>query len=134
MKRMAAAVVAAVLLPLGLAAGAYWISSRSFEPEVSSVPISTEKIAKPPSRSEEDGRSNGLSRRSRRRIEDVSGNCDEAEHANDPECPGGSTRGGEDDGSGSGGNSGPGSGSSGSGSSGSGSSGSGGSGRDPKDD
>ncbi len=43
-------------------------------------------------------------------VEDVSGNCDEAEHANDPECTGGATAG--DD------NSGPGSDNSGSGNSG----------------
>jgi hypothetical protein len=118
-------------LPLGLALAVYLTSARSLAapPAIGTVPTQIAKASpKAPTTTSE-----------ARRSEDRSGNCDEAEHASDPECSGGTTTSGgssgSDDGSGSGssgsGSSGSGSDdSSGSGSSGSSGSGSGGSGSD----
>jgi hypothetical protein len=119
-------------LPLGLALAVYLTSARSLAapPPIGAVPTQIAKASpKAPT---------ATSKAKKR--EDRSGNCDEAEHASDPECTGGTaTSGGgstgSDDSSGSGssgsGSSGSGSDdSSGSGSSGSSGSGSGGSGSD----
>ena len=117
---------AGLCLPLGLALAVYLTSARSLAapPAIGTVPTQIAKASPktPTTTSRAKGR------------EDTSGNCDEAEHASDPECSGGTTTSdgssGSDDGSGSG-SSGSGSDdSSGSGSSGSSGSGSGGSGSD----
>ena len=111
-------------LPLGLALAVYLTSARSLAapPPIGAVPTQIAKASpKAPT----------TTAKAKKR-EDRSGNCDEAEHANDPECTAGTTTSGggssgSDDSSGSGSSS---SGSSGSGSSGSSGSGSGGSGPD----
>jgi hypothetical protein len=103
-------------LPLGLALAVYLTSARSLAapPAIGTVPTQIAKASpKAPTTT------SGAKRR-----EDRSGNCDEAEHASDPECSGGTTTSGGSSGSGDG----SGSGSSGSGSSGSGSDDSSGSG------
>jgi hypothetical protein len=120
-------------LPLGLALAVYLTSARSLAapPPIGAVPTQIAKASpKAPT----------ATAKAKER-EDRSGNCDEAEHASDPECNGGTTTSdggssGSDDASGSDDSSGSGSSgsgsddSSGSGSSGSSGSGSGGSGSD----
>ena len=114
-------------LPLGLALAVYLTSARSLAapPPIGAVPTQIAKASpKAPTTTDK-----------AKKREERSGNCDEAEHASDPECTGGTTTSGSgssgsDDSSGTG-SSGSGSDdSSGSGSSGSSGSGSGGSGSD----
>jgi hypothetical protein len=103
-------------LPLGLALAVYLTSARSLAapPAIGTVPTQIAKASpKAPTTT------SGAKRR-----EDRPGNCDEAEHASDPECSGGTTTSGGSSGS----DDASGSGSSGSGSSGSGSDDSSGSG------
>jgi hypothetical protein len=107
---------AGLCLPLALALAVYLTSARSLAapPPIGAVPTQIAKASpKTPT----------TTSKANKKREDRSGNCDEAEHANDPKCRGGTTTSQS-------GSSGSGSGSSGSGSSGSGSSGSGSSGSD----
>jgi hypothetical protein len=100
-------------LPLGLALAVYLTSGRSLAapPPIGAVPTQIAKASpKAPTTTDKT-----------KKREDRSGNCDEAEHAGDAECTGGTTT----SGSGSSGSDSSGSGSSGSGSGSSGSSGSG---------
>lgn len=113
---------AGLCLPLGLALAVYLTSARSLAapPAIGAVPTQIAKASpKTPT----------TTSKAKKTREDLSGNCDEAEHARDPECRGGTTTSrtgtsGSDDGSGSSGSSGSGSDSSGSSGSGSGGSGS----------
>ena len=126
------AAVAGLALPIGLALAVYVASAGSLAEPVEGTRLPSETIARPSTANK--AATPAPTRPRATPSGDVSGPCDEAEHANDPRCTGAATddddssnsesgssddsSGGDDDNSGRGGGS---SGSSGSGSSGSGS-------------
>jgi len=94
--KTAALVLAALILPLLLAATTYLISAGSFEaPGGAAIRLENAALASPrPDRSPSRSKA-----RQQKSEEDESGPCDEAEHAGDPRCAGGND---DDDNSGSG--------------------------------
>ncbi|MGH2787691.1 MAG: hypothetical protein ACRDJV_07240 [Actinomycetota bacterium] len=124
--KTAALVLAALILPLLLAATTYLISAGSFEaPGGAAIRLENAALASPrPDRSP--SRPKGSNAGEGKSDKDESGPCDEAEHADDPRCAGGDDDDDDDDNSGPGSddsgsdpdsdNSGPGSDNSGSGS------------------
>ncbi len=90
--RVALFVVAALVLPVALVTASYFISARSFATSGGAPAIPSGKIAKPPAQRPSPKPSASASPSVEG--EDLSGPCDEPEHANDPECRAGAV--GED--------------------------------------
>jgi hypothetical protein len=85
MLKIAAVALGALILPVLLASATYVLSARSLESPAGAV-VRVRPIATPDSgRDPDDGQR-----------EDISGPCDEAEHANDPRCNGDDDRNSDD--------------------------------------
>jgi hypothetical protein len=80
-----------------LAAAAAAISSRSLQPAIGAVPISKGALATPQPRKSATADGKADKKDDKGKGEDVSGNCDEAEHVDDPECSGGTSSSDPDD-------------------------------------